>query len=73
MKIVDTWKEDQYLFLYCIDEEIDSTRNYREAVLEGSTYAIEGYDIMRSLTGQKAVVIKNETGKKLSGQCIDLR
>lgn len=63
MMIVDCWKQDGRIAVYCTGESVKQLINKQIVSIGGSNYNVVGHDLLRSITGIESVtVIYNSKG-----------
>lgn len=67
MKIVDVWIQNNDTFAYCIGDGIDANFSCKKISSNGTSYNVEGFDVMTSISGNVGVVLKiaGNSGKEL--------
>ena len=67
MEIVDVWKQNNDTFAYCIGDGIDANFSCKKISSNGTSYNVDRFDVMTSITGNVGVVLKiaGNSGKEL--------
>lgn len=58
MKIVNSWVQNTDIFAYCVGNGIDTNFTCKEISVNGTKYAVEGFDILTSLSGSVGAILK---------------
>ena len=58
MKIIDAWTQSKDVFAYCVGDGINANFSCKEISVDGKTYAVDGFDILTSLNGSVAAILK---------------
>lgn len=61
MMIVDCWKQDGRIAVYCTGESVKQLINKQIVSIGGSNYNVVGHDLLRSITGIESVMLLLDT------------
>ena len=65
MTIVDIWHKGKFTYMYCLGEEIHDNFSCERITTREKTYDVDAFEVLTSLTGKHAAVVRVRTNDRI--------